>query len=178
MKCFHSNCRYDGDEGCETRVKGLKTQSLLTLVYQWKGNTFSRIYSVFTSVRGCCLTDTQIYFTLLRDGAFLVATIADRRPWAGFLPSRVKPHQWSRSISAHWVSNHSSWCRKDSVRLMRGRQGDTLRSSLAADCLRVFVVFLASFGEFLHKLQLLHWFPLLIDGEELPERREIHLVFL
>ena len=37
--------------------------------------------------------------------------------------SRVKPHQWSRSISAHWLSKHPSLCRKDSVRLMRGQTG-------------------------------------------------------
>lgn len=138
-------------------------------------NTFSHISCMFTVVRGCCLTDTWIYFTVLRDGGFLVETFAGGRPWDGSLQSWVKPHQWSRSVSAHWVLNHSSWCRKDSVRLMRGRQGDR---PLSRSWLPSFSFIWASFGEFLHELQLLHWFPLLIDGKELPEMEGFSLKFL
>lgn len=46
------------------------------------------------------------------------ATVVDGRPGAASRQSRVKPHQCSRSISAHWVLTHPSLCRKDSVRLM------------------------------------------------------------
>lgn len=94
-------------------------------------NTFSHISSVLTFVGGCCLTDTWMHVPVLPDAGFLVGTFADGRPGDAYRQTRVKPHQWSRSVSAHWVLNHSSWCRKDSVRLMRGRQGDGI--SLAAD---------------------------------------------
>lgn len=74
--------------------------------------------------------------------------------------SRVKPHQWSRSISAHWLSKHLSLCRKDSVRLMGGRQAGRQIEGLSG-------ISLFLLGEAFHQLQLLHWFPLLIDGDEL-----------
>lgn len=80
------------------------------------------------------------------------------------LQDRVKPHQWSRSISAHRVSDHPSLCRKDSVRLMGGRHGDKPLISLEDACLFCFLL-----GEVLHHLQLLHWFPLLVDGDKLQE---------
>lgn len=34
--------------------------------------------------------------------------------------------------------------------------------------------FIFLLGEAFHQLQLLHWFPLLIDGDELQEEKKLH----
>lgn len=84
-------------------------------------------------------------------------------PGAGRKQNRVNPHQCSRSISAHWVSHHPSLCEKDSVRLM----GDwhVVANGWPAERSRRLLFLLL--GQALHQLQLLHWFPLLIDCDKL-----------
>lgn len=98
---------------------------LITIIY------FLHIYGTFTLLSGCWLTHTVNILPVLRDGVFLRLLWMDVLGLGGYRPG-WNPHQWSRSVSAHWALNHSSLCRKDSVRLMRGRPADGLRFSLAA----------------------------------------------